>query len=263
MSGFGGRRGVNVSQYIANLNTVQSPEETPFDSPTDFTDDLNFLANNDFVDWEGGFSAPAAAPAPLDFSFDQPTEAANAVTEPKMDFNFETDFTFGDYTGFQNPINDASLQLSQGPQPAAYPVAANSYSPTTSVPPLAAGFGPAGKKRKSSAPLEPPSQHALDEAARHAAEEDKRRRNTAASARFRIKKKQREQALEKTAKEMSDRVSVLETRIQQLETENNWLKNLITGKNGDKVNPELEASLRRHEQEKGLKGEKREVVEEK
>ena len=64
-----------------------------------------------------------------------------------------------------------------------------------------------------------------------AAEEDKRRRNTAASARFRIKKKQREQALEKTAKEMTDKVGVLENRVQHLEMENKWLKGLITEKN--------------------------------
>lgn len=67
-----------------------------------------------------------------------------------------------------------------------------------------------------------------EDASRHAAEEDKRRRNTAASARFRVKKKQREQALEKSAKDMSDKVQALEGRINQLETENKWLKNLIT-----------------------------------
>ena len=63
-----------------------------------------------------------------------------------------------------------------------------------------------------------------------AAEEDKRRRNTAASARFRIKKKQREQALEKQAKEMTDKVAQLEGKVQQLEMENKWLKGLITEK---------------------------------
>ncbi|KAF2430651.1 hypothetical protein EJ08DRAFT_563690, partial [Tothia fuscella] len=57
--------------------------------------------------------------------------------------------------------------------------------------------------------------------------EDKRRRNTAASARFRIKKKQREQALEKTAKEMTEKASRLETKVGQLEMENKWLKSLI------------------------------------
>lgn len=72
----------------------------------------------------------------------------------------------------------------------------------------------------------------LEEAARDAAEEDKRRRNTAASARFRVKKKQREAALEKSAKDMSDRVSYLENRVQQLEMENKLLKNLITEKSG-------------------------------
>lgn len=67
-----------------------------------------------------------------------------------------------------------------------------------------------------------------------AAEEDKRRRNTAASARFRVKKKQREQNLERTAKEMTDKASALEARIGQLEMENKWLKSLITEKNENK-----------------------------
>jgi hypothetical protein len=71
----------------------------------------------------------------------------------------------------------------------------------------------------------------MDEAARVAAEEDKRRRNTAASARFRIKKKQREQALEASAKEMTDKAHRLETKVHQLELENKWLKSLITEKN--------------------------------
>lgn len=72
----------------------------------------------------------------------------------------------------------------------------------------------------------------MDEAARLAAEEDKRRRNTAASARFRIKKKLREQALERTVKETTEKNAQLEARVSQLELENQWLKNLITEKNG-------------------------------
>jgi hypothetical protein len=70
----------------------------------------------------------------------------------------------------------------------------------------------------------------VESSSRAAAEEDKRRRNTAASARFRVKKKQREQALEKTAKEMSDRADALEAKIQKLETENKWLRNLVVEK---------------------------------
>jgi predicted nuclease with TOPRIM domain len=69
-----------------------------------------------------------------------------------------------------------------------------------------------------------------------AAEEDKRRRNTAASARFRVKKKQREQALEQTAKELENKVNGLEQRIGQLETENEWLRGLVVEKNGGEKN---------------------------
>lgn len=67
-------------------------------------------------------------------------------------------------------------------------------------------------------------------AAKIAADEDKRRRNTAASARFRVKKKQREQALERTAKEMSEKAQTLEIRVKELEKEVRWLKNLIVEK---------------------------------
>lgn len=87
-----------------------------------------------------------------------------------------------------------------------------------------------GDKRKSiAASISSPVDY--EDTGRVAAEEDKRRRNTAASARFRVKKKQREQALEKSAKEMSDKVHFLEARVGQLEMENKWLKSLITEKN--------------------------------
>lgn len=72
----------------------------------------------------------------------------------------------------------------------------------------------------------------IEEASRNAAEEDKRRRNTAASARFRVKKKMREQTLEKTVKDTTEKNAALEARVTALELENQWLKNLITEKNG-------------------------------
>ena len=85
-----------------------------------------------------------------------------------------------------------------------------------------------------------------DEVARLAAEEDKRRRNTAASARFRVKKKQREQALEKSTKEMTDKIGHLQGRIQHLEMENKWLKNLVIEKNKSRdtitVSPDTDGS---------------------
>lgn len=116
------------------------------------------------------------------------------------------DFDFGNLQSFG----------AAGFQP--YPLADSAVtSPTSATSPS----GPRGEKRKD-APLD------LDGPASFAAEEDKRRRNTAASARFRVKKKQREQALEKTAKEMTDRATALEAKVNQLEMENKWLKGLIT-----------------------------------
>ncbi|KAG6376155.1 hypothetical protein JVT61DRAFT_2129 [Boletus reticuloceps] len=64
------------------------------------------------------------------------------------------------------------------------------------------------------------------------ATEDKRRRNTAASARFRLKKKEREAALERRAKELEDRVVELERECEGLRRENGWLKGLVVGVTG-------------------------------
>jgi hypothetical protein len=58
----------------------------------------------------------------------------------------------------------------------------------------------------------------------------KRARNTAASARFRAKKKEREAELEKNSRRIQDNVAKLEAKVVQLETENRWLKDLVTGK---------------------------------
>jgi len=74
-----------------------------------------------------------------------------------------------------------------------------------------------------------------------AVEEDKRRRNTAASARFRYKKKLREQALEQTAKEQTLRAETLEARVKELEMEVKWLRGLIVEK--DSRLHEVSASL--------------------
>lgn len=78
-----------------------------------------------------------------------------------------------------------------------------------------------------------------------------------------MKKKQREQALEKSAKEMTEKVQALEGRINQLETENKWLKNLITER-GERSEGEDVASLwkKYSEAEKGdrIKNERKDGV---
>lgn len=116
----------------------------------------------------------------------------------------------------QAPIKPAPISV---PKVAPAPLA-NSMSPTTPV---------TGIKRKNSVKS---GQDSGEDAGRHMAEEDKRRRNTAASARFRVKKKQREAALEQTVKETTDKNDILEARVSQLELENHWLRGLIMEKNG-------------------------------
>ncbi|KAH8806593.1 hypothetical protein DL96DRAFT_1631130 [Flagelloscypha sp. PMI_526] len=61
---------------------------------------------------------------------------------------------------------------------------------------------------------------------------DKRRRNTMASARFRVKKKEREAALESKANELKVRVGELEKECEGLRRENGWLKGLVVGVTG-------------------------------
>ncbi|KAJ6606552.1 hypothetical protein DFH09DRAFT_1353644 [Mycena vulgaris] len=72
--------------------------------------------------------------------------------------------------------------------------------------------------------------------------EDKRRRNTAASARFRLKKKEREAALETRAKELEGRVNDLERECEGLRRENGWLKGLVVGVTGAAQAPQQTAS---------------------
>nr|GAT51096.1 predicted protein [Mycena chlorophos] len=75
--------------------------------------------------------------------------------------------------------------------------------------------------------------------------EDKRRRNTAASARFRLKKKEREAALETRAKELEGRVNELERECEGLRRENGWLKGLVVGVTGAAQAPPSASSLKR------------------
>ncbi|KZT23816.1 hypothetical protein NEOLEDRAFT_1038799, partial [Neolentinus lepideus HHB14362 ss-1] len=57
--------------------------------------------------------------------------------------------------------------------------------------------------------------------------EDKRRRNTAASARFRIKKKQKVLNLERSVADLAGRAEELEREAAELRRENGWLKEII------------------------------------
>lgn len=107
------------------------------------------------------------------------------------------------------------------------------YTPSDVSSSISPPNGQIGSHKYSTVPPSDRLARALnqEESGRLAAEEDKRRRNTAASARFRVKKKQREQALERTVREATEMNATLEARVAQLEMENRWLKNLLTEKN--------------------------------
>lgn len=73
----------------------------------------------------------------------------------------------------------------------------------------------------------------------HESELDKRRRNTAASARFRIKKKMKEKQMEDRIQSLNELIKTFESKTQQLEMENKLLKNLIIEKGSQKSEYEL------------------------
>ncbi|CBX91937.1 hypothetical protein IAQ61_000144 [Plenodomus lingam] len=258
MSAYKGHRGPNVSQYIADLNML-SPTQDLLADPVPIEDEFSVFLNADFYDVNGPLNPSIDFTSPVDFNVDvdsapaQPPKTGVSPTrpsestgvEPVMDFSLQGDFSFTDFNSFgASTLLDPSLPGLPQPQPADYSLPPTYDSSTSSIPALGHDFDSSLKKRR----LDDDIPEHLDANARLAAEEDKRRRNTAASARFRVKKKQREQALEKTAKDMSDKVNILETRIQQLETENAWLKGLITEKNSGKSSSELIARLSKHEE---------------
>ncbi|QDS76409.1 hypothetical protein FKW77_004022 [Venturia effusa] len=211
----------NVSQYIANLNTIGEVEDLSFQN------DLTSFANTDFFDFdmgEGGIGS-ISAPAEFDTKHTEQKQSSTWEHDPLSTDFLGGDFSFAELTDF-NPLPTAPDAFPTGSN--AFPIPSSVATPTSTSSPSAAKTG---EKRKLNAISDPAVSGNMDEAARIAAEEDKRRRNTAASARFRIKKKQREQALEKSAKEMTDKAHRLETKVHQLELENKWLKSLITEKN--------------------------------
>jgi len=215
-----------VSEYIANLNAIPTAQD--LQSLEDFTmgDSLAMFTNTEFFDFDLGHNADLE---PTHYGIDKAfgAEAADTVAPESVDVKsadyMNENFSFPDFHTYPpppGPFDSTDLTQVQKEQPL-FPDSSVS-SPVSDLP---------SSKRKADQITSP---NDIELSSRIAAEEDKRRRNTAASARFRVKKKQREQALERSAKEMSDKVSALENRIGQLETENKWLKNLITEKNEGK-----------------------------
>lgn len=231
------RGGTNVSQYLRDLNHV-SPQERHTDDSFNMEEDLALFTNTQFFDFDSGQNTDyQAQPVKVDGEAANTTTPAESVSAasvmgdiPNLDF-IGGEFNFTDFSNYPTPsisgFPDSSAQGFHPLTPSHGPVYGNH------VPQQSHGqYGSRqGDKRKQDVATPASRDMSFDEPPRQGVEEDKRRRNTAASARFRIKKKQREQALEKSAKDMTDKVTSLESKVSQLETENKWLKNLLVEKN--------------------------------
>ncbi|GMM38621.1 hypothetical protein DASC09_059600 [Saccharomycopsis crataegensis] len=74
---------------------------------------------------------------------------------------------------------------------------------------------------------------------------DKRKRNTLASARFRVKKKMKEQLMEQSLVDLNSKVAELKATIMKLEMENKCLKSLVIEKN-ERTSNELLSSIKKN-----------------
>ncbi|KAL4978123.1 hypothetical protein BDW66DRAFT_131043 [Aspergillus desertorum] len=250
MAEYNGRRAPNFSQYLDDLNAIPSPYDVAMQQQQDgfnIDNDLSLFTNTEFFDFD------------LNLPPFEPVEENKHNVNPNPDMDF-LDILGGDgfgnandYAPQMNSVNNQSLPVqnaqfqavpqsqvpglpnvrTQGNQSVTSPTTPSPSQSSIAAPSPASATSPAapapGPKRKNTQKTPPVS---VEEAARIAADEDKRRRNTAASARFRVKKKLREQALEKTVKDTTEKNAALEARVTALELENQWLKNLITEKNG-------------------------------
>jgi hypothetical protein len=272
MSSYGGRRAPNFAQYLEDLNTIPSPYDQSAQQqqtePFNIDAELALFTNTEFLDFGhfGDMNMPLgfspveeehkaheekhAVEKHTDLDYMELLNGKTAIPDVRgkksirsdndiIDLgnipDYTTTFTSAEESHNLQQMNSTfhsmpAVQKTNAPvQPQQQTRAPKTeiLSPTNISSFVSTPMQVAGAKRKQSQ-----DGKSLEDSSRVAAEEDKRRRNTAASARFRVKKKQREQALEKSVKEASEKNAVLEARVSQLELENQWLKNLITEKNG-------------------------------
>ena len=250
------KRGVSVSQFLANGNTI-SPLTTNYPPSDDldlsFEDDLSKFTNLEWSEFDGSggaFDAEEGGATDAGHNKRLKVQAAGGEnagaesTATTITGEGETDWTTAEqYNPFDIPLDggaassvteyDATLLQQTGPTTTTTTAYPSAY-PTTAAPLAHQTYPPNPQTYPSTASATSPAQSLEDNpAARAATEEDKRRRNTAASARFRVKKKQREQALEKTADELKTKAAELEQQVGQLKRENDWLRGLVVLKSGE------------------------------
>ncbi|KAI9004695.1 hypothetical protein BC832DRAFT_58346 [Gaertneriomyces semiglobifer] len=237
----------NNYDYIAMLNMDLSP---PVSTEVDFQNDLDLWLNTDFIfadtsDNSSTFNQRLQAGNVLDAAAFAPT--ANVAQYEERQVNKQQVAPQYNPAGIsEKPFLPELVPLAS---PASDVEVTASVQPTAPTAASAVNISPEQISQLLSVLQTPPitdtpatiaTSGATEVAAagqpRQKSDEelDKRRRNTAASARFRAKKKMREQQLEQTAKEMTDRCSVLERRVKEYEMELKWLRQLVTDRDGKK-----------------------------
>ncbi|KZV66667.1 hypothetical protein PENSPDRAFT_654708 [Peniophora sp. CONT] len=236
-------QGLNVvqpaPQGFEGANGLQLPASYPDLAQLELWSQLSFSSDEPF--------APLSRPSPKE-NKDLSSDDGAAIEEPAgparleshenatqgRDFDLQTllaSFSSEPYAHSQSPAqNLASAQQSLAQ------ILALGVPPNAPAPP--ATQAPPSKKartRKASVSVSVADEDLDDDEPRDknlSPAEDKRRRNTAASARFRAKKKEREAALERRAAELESRVGELERECEGLRRENGWLKGLVVGVTG-------------------------------
>ncbi|KAJ8521846.1 hypothetical protein ONZ45_g1521 [Pleurotus djamor] len=184
--------GTNVGNNLGHQQQQHAASNAHFPSA-----DLNAFLSSFGVN-------PFAAPAP------PPLQAQTSTVSPSL----------LQMLAMQAHFQNLKPQTASSPPPSA-----SATSPSTEDTP------PSKRARTRKTSIEPPASD-TSAATPVTPAEDKRRRNTAASARFRLKKKEREAALEGKAKELETRVNELEKECEGLRRENGWLKGLVVGVTG-------------------------------
>ncbi|KAI9892533.1 MAG: hypothetical protein M1814_001490 [Vezdaea aestivalis] len=239
------------SQFIDNLNSLPFINTADANSPQgdDFNpENLAIFANTDFFDFDMGESVHQDHELAGGYDPEQEERARreNASRRrvgqnsldymPASEFHLPTFPTFPDELTIAPELRTPDLFSTQHALPSlgapktpstilaaphSNPILSNDHPPSTP-------FEDPSPTSSTSASAEPVS-----------AVEDKRRRNTAASARFRQKKKEREAALERSSKDIRAKCEAQENEIRQLRQENLLLKSLITEKMGGEGGEEL------------------------
>ncbi|UKZ72388.1 hypothetical protein TrVFT333_000017 [Trichoderma virens FT-333] len=218
-------RGPNMSDFLHNLN-VTNDNRCPDESEFSFEDALAMFTNSQFFDSGSGQNIDyQALPVHPEIEPAAPSAAASTADElasllgdfTNLDF-ITSAFDLGEFDW----LFDLSVPL---------PHEGLGNLQTIQPNPLSHHKSPVPQQRPQLSSYDQPDPVTGDSPSRKASVSTQHSASaTRPPAPVSVSKKQRWTALEKAVTEMSEKATQLENRITLLETENNWLKNLVIEK---------------------------------